>query len=131
MEDRMRESKKTRNRSVLASLLMAVALLGVAVPALAAETWKGVSLVDTQCASRVKSDPDAHTTKCALQCSKNGFGIYAADGTWLKLDEAGNKLAEAAIKGTKQTDHIRATVTGERQGDTIKVATLTLDEKAS
>jgi len=127
----MRKSSMNPNKSLTAALAMAAVLLLGAVPAPAAETWKGVPLVDTQCASRVKSDPDAHTTKCALQCSKNGFGIYAADGTWLKLDEAGNKLAEAAIKGTKKTDHIRATVIGERQGDTIKVASLTLDEKPS
>ena len=127
----MRKAPMNPNKSVAAALAMAAVFFLAAVPALAAETWKGVPLVDTQCASRVKSDPDAHTTKCALQCSKNGFGIYAADGTWLKLDEAGNKLAEAAIKGTKKTDHIRATVTGERQGDTIKVASLTLDEKSS
>lgn len=127
----MSKSPMNPNKSVTAALAMTTVLFLAAVPALAAETWKGVPLVDTQCASRVKSDPDAHTTKCALQCSKNGFGIYAADGTWLRLDEAGNKLAEAAIKGAKKTDHIRATVTGERQGDTIKVASLTLDEKSS
>ncbi|HET8946015.1 MAG TPA: hypothetical protein VFQ07_03460 [Candidatus Polarisedimenticolia bacterium] len=120
-----------RNPTLLLIVALAAALTWAAGSAFAAETWKGVPLVDTQCASRVKSDPDAHTTKCALQCVKNGFGIYAADGTWLKLDEAGNKLAEAAVKSTKKTDHLRATVTGERQGDTIKVATLTLDEKAS
>jgi hypothetical protein len=127
----MRRSQTHTHTFVIAALSCLVALGWVAAPALAAETWKGVPLVDTQCASRVKSDPDAHTTKCALQCLKNGFGIYAADGTWLKLDEAGNKLAEAAIKSTKKTDHLRATVIGERQGDTIKVASLTLDGAAS
>jgi len=112
-------------------MLALVALCWIVVPAFAAETWNGVPLVDTQCATRVKDDPDGHTTKCALQCSPNGFGIFAADGTYLRLDEAGNKLAEAALRSTKKTDHIRATVTGERQGDTIKVASLTLDEPAS
>ena len=118
---------KRWNRAMLAL----VVLCWIAAPAFAGETWKGVSLVDTQCATRVKDNPDGHTTKCALQCGSKGFGIFAADGTYLKLDEAGNKLAEAALKSTKKTDHIRATVTGERQGDTIKVASLALDESAS
>ena len=41
-----------------------------AVPlALQAETWKNASLMDSMCASKaeVKADPDAHTTKCAIQ----------------------------------------------------------------
>src|SRR5262245_30766022 len=101
-------------------LLVAVAVLcWRALPAVAAETWKGVPLIDTQCVSRVKDDPDAHTKECALQCVKNGYGIVAPDGAYLKLDAAGNKLAEVALKATKKTDHLRATVTGERQGDTI------------
>jgi hypothetical protein len=99
----------------------------IAMPAAAAESWKGVSIVDTQCATRVKADPDAHTTKCMLQCVKNGFGIFTADGAFLRLDDAGNKLVAEALKTTKKTDHLRATVTGERQGDIIKVASLSLD----
>src|SRR5215510_5136673 len=97
------------------AMLALVALSWITVPAFAAETWKGVALVDTQCATRVKDNPDGHTTKCALQCGKNGYGVFAADGTYLKLDEAGNKLADAALKTTKKSDHIRATVTGVRQ----------------
>jgi ribosomal protein S5 len=106
-------------------------LLILAVPtvsATAAETWTDVALVDTQCTPKVKEDPNAHTTKCALQCAKHGFGLITADGSFLILDEAGNKKAIAALKATTKTDHLRATVTGERQGDTIKVASLSLDE---
>lgn len=102
----------------------------IAMPAVAAESWKGVSIVDTQCATRVKADPDAHTTKCMLQCVKNGFGIFTADGAFLKLDDAGNKKVVEALKTTKKTDHLRATVTGDLKGDTIKVASLSLDEAA-
>lgn len=100
---------------------LSLALLG------APETWKGVPLVDSMCASKVKNDPDKHTTKCALQCQMSGYGILAEDGTFLKFDKAGNAQALAALKGTKKTDHLRATVTGERQGDSIKVDSLALD----
>lgn len=105
------------------SLLVTFSLALLAAP----ETWKNVSLVDNMCASKVKNDPDKHPTKCALQCQMSGYGIITEDGTFLKLDKAGNAKAVAALKATKKTDHLRATVTGERQGDSIKVDSLSLD----
>lgn len=93
----------------------------------AAETWKNVAVVDTMCSVKVKAAPDEHPTKCALACAKSGFGILTADGSFLKLDEAGNQKAVAALKSTKKTDHLRATVTGERDGGTIRVQSLNLD----
>ena len=91
------------------------------------ETWKGVALIDTMCSAKVKDKPDSHTVSCALACERGGYGIVAADGTYLKFDAAGNKKAIAALKATKQTDHLRATVVGERDGETIKVKALSLD----
>ena len=106
-------------------LIMMVALsLGLQA---ASETWKGVPLVDSMCAAKVKSDPDKHPTKCAIQCQGSGYGILTEDGTFLKFDEAGNDKALAALKATKKTDHLRATVAGEKDGDTIKVDSLSLD----
>ncbi len=112
----------------LALLLLILAVSAVSTAA--AETWTDVGLVDTQCAPKVKEDPDAHTTKCALQCAKSGFGIITADGSFLTLDETGNQKAVAALKATKKTDHLRATVNGDRQGDTIKVTSLSLEGPA-
>ncbi len=102
-----------------------VLLTGVATLS-AAETWKNVPIVDTQCLSKVKANPDAHTKSCMLQCQKNGYGIIASDGAYLKLDPAGNQKALAALKASKKSDALRATVTGERNGDTIKVASVTI-----
>jgi hypothetical protein len=90
----------------------------------AAQTWNDVSLVDLNCSAKVKSNPDGHTRDCALQCSKSGFGILLADGSLLKLDVGGNQQAIAALKGSQLTDHLRATVTGDREVDTIKVKSL-------
>jgi hypothetical protein len=108
---------------LLATVLAAVPLVA------RAEVWKNVSLVDTMCSSKekVKKDPDAHPTSCALQCAKGGFGIVAADGKFLKFDQAGNDQAVAALKATKKTDHLRATVDGELKGDTIAVKSVSLD----
>jgi hypothetical protein len=92
--------------------------------AAAAETWSNVSLIDTMCSVSAKAKPDAHTRACALQCARSGFGIVAADGSYLKFDDNGNSKVLAALKATKKTDHLRVSVTGERTGDTIKVSTL-------
>ena len=108
--------------------VLATFLTLAAAPVLvSAETWKGVSVVDTMCLSKVKADPDKHPTSCALQCAKGGYGLLTSDGTYLKFDEAGNEKAVAALKATKKTDHLRATVEGEQKGDLIKVTSLVLD----
>ncbi len=80
-----------------------------------AETWKDVSLVDVNCSAKVKDNPGAHTRNCALQCSKSGFGIMTADGTFLKFDAPGNEQALTALKASQASDHLRATVVGERE----------------
>lgn len=96
-----------------------------AVPVLcAAETWTDVPIVDVSCSAKVKANPDAHTRDCALQCSKSGYVIITSDGTVLKLDSNGNQEAIVALKASTNKNHLRATVTGEREGDTIKVKSL-------
>jgi hypothetical protein len=107
--------------------LIPLVLITLSVPAFAGETWKNVSLVDTMCSAKVKADPDKHTTDCAIGCEKGGYGIITADGKFLKFDDAGNTKAIAALKASKKKDHLRAAVTGELSGDTIKVATLSLE----
>lgn len=112
-----------------ATLLVGVALvLGLASWAAAAtETWTNVSVVDKMCKDKVKADPDKHPVKCAMSCGGSGFGILTSDGNFLQFDKAGNEKALAALKTTKKTDHLRATVTGERNGDTIKVTSFSLE----
>ncbi len=91
----------------------------------AEETWTNVSVVDVACSAKAKANPNAHTRGCALQCQNSGFGLITADGEFLKLDDAGNKKAIAAIKEGKNDDHLRFTVTGTRDGNTVKVSSLT------
>ena len=114
-----------RNVKVFAPIVLM--LLAASVMA-GEETWKGASLVDTMCSAKLNKDSaDTHTTSCAIQCAKGGYGIYTSDGTYLKFDETGNKKTLALLKATKKTDHLRATVVGERDGETIKVKSLSLD----
>ena len=110
------------------TILLAVMIAALGASAFAAvETWKGVPLVDAMCAGNVKANPDQHTTDCAIHCAGGGLGVLTADGTFLKFDDTGAKQALAVLKATTKKDHLRATVIGERAGDTIKVKSVKLD----
>jgi hypothetical protein len=105
--------------------IFAVMMLAVALPAFAAaEAWNNVAIVDTQCAAKVKADPDSHTRDCAMACAKSGFGIVDKDGNYLKFDANGNAEAVKLLQSTTKKDHLRVSVTGEKQGDTIHVQSL-------
>jgi hypothetical protein len=91
-----------------------------------AASWDNVALIDTMCAKKdaVKGAPGKHPTSCLLKCGDSGYGVQASDGKYLKLDDAGNKLALAELKKTSKKDDIRVNVTGEAKGDTIAVSQL-------
>ena len=70
----------------------------------------------------------AHTRQCALMssCQKSGYGVFTYDNRFLSFDAAGSQKALAALKASKKEDDLKVEVTGEIQGDTIKVASLKL-----
>lgn len=105
-----------------------LALLGLLVlPALAsAETYKDVPVVDVNCSAKVASAPDTHTRACALKCAESGFGIITQDKKFIKFDAAGNKEITAALKASDKKDHLRVDVSGEVEGDTLKVTSIKL-----
>jgi hypothetical protein len=97
-----------------------VCLLAVS-PAFA-ETWTG-TLVDVMCKGR---DLASHTRECAIKCAKGGFGVVLADGKFVKLNEAGNMQALAALKASTKEKDLKVKVTGELTGDIIKVSAIEL-----
>jgi len=103
-------------------------LLGLAaMPALAAvETYKDVSVVDVNCSTKVAADPDSHTRACALKCAASGFGIVTKDKQFLKFDAEGNAKIADALKASEKKDHLRVDVSGDVQGDTLKVTSIKL-----
>ncbi len=106
-------------------LAAAALLVTMGTPCLAAAaTWENVSLVDEMCLSKVKANPDKHPTSCLLKCADSGYGVLTADGTFVKLDAAGTKLAMTELKKTKKKDHVRVNVTGEQKGDVIQVSSI-------
>ncbi len=105
---------------------------------------KGV-LLDKDCSSKAEESissgtPDgpsieggmlaaeAHTREClrAPACEKSGYGVYTSDRKFLPFDAAGNRKAIEALKVSKRETDIRVEVTGQIEGDVIKVATLKL-----
>ena len=123
------------------SRCMPVLIAGFAAVASAAEV-QGI-LMDEMCSSkaevRIVSGPrleggmivaEAHTRECALMpaCQKSGYGIFTNDNKFLKFDPAGSRKALAAIKASKKEDDLKVQVTGEIQGDMIKVSSLKLVE---
>lgn len=103
-------------------------LLGLcAIPALAAaETYNNVPVVDVNCSKKVAADPDSHTRACALKCEASGFGIVTKDNQFLKFDAKGNASVAEALKASDKKDHLRVDVTGDVQGDTLKVTSVKL-----
>lgn len=107
--------------------LIAVLVAVLVVPSLAlAAEWQNVPMVDSMCQGKVKGDPDKHPVSCALKCADSGYQIRAENGSWMKLDAAGNKLAVSELKAAKRKDHIRVNVSGEKNGDVIAVSSLKL-----
>ncbi|MGB7438501.1 MAG: hypothetical protein WBR26_23080 [Candidatus Acidiferrum sp.] len=103
-------------------------LLGLAaLPALAApETYKDVPVVDVNCSKKVAADPDSHSRACALKCAASGYGIITKDKQFLKFDAEGNSKVAEALKASDKKDHLRVDVSGDVQGDTLKVSSIKL-----
>jgi hypothetical protein len=59
-------------------------------------------------------------------CQQSGYGVFTADNKYLTFDDSGNTKAIAALKKSKKKDDLKVTVTGDVQGDTIKVSSLKL-----
>jgi hypothetical protein len=121
--------------------LCIIALVAVLLP-LAAESLEtkvqGV-LIDRMCSykayTRVVPGPKleggilvayAHPRQCALMpdCQKSGYGVFTYDHKFLPFDEDGNKKALAFFKESNKDDDFRVEVTGEMQGETLKVKSI-------
>ena len=96
------------------------ALLAASSLVATAGEWHGY-LMDSACAAKMKDKAASHKTKCAVGCSKGGYGIVTSDGKFVKFDETGNAKALEALKATSKDQELTAKVTGTMDGDMIKV----------
>jgi hypothetical protein len=88
-------------------------------------------LLDKSCADEDGKKPGfaAKHQKSCLQmkvCAQSGYGVMTEDLKYLTFDKNGNTMAAKLIPGLKKTDDIKISVTGDVQGDTIKVTKLAL-----
>jgi len=117
-------------KHLLKSLSFLGLLAGFAAMASAADVQE--ILIDKMCSAKAikggQAAAVAHDRDCATMpaCQKSGYGVYTADNKYITFDDAGNTKAIAALKKSKKKDDLKVTVTGDVQGDTIKVANLKL-----
>lgn len=109
----------------LTSLLVLAAVATMPALALGA-TYNNVPVLDVNCSRTSAANPDSHTRECSLQCAASGFGILTKDQKFLKFDAAGNAKVLEELKASHKTDHLRVNVTGDVQGDTLKVTDVKL-----
>src|SRR6516162_5600546 len=68
-------------------------------------------LMDKMCSMKAMKDGQSaaamHTKECALMpdCQKSGYGVFTADGRYLKFDAAGDEKAAAALQKTTKKDN--------------------------
>jgi hypothetical protein len=121
----------------LRCLLVAVVAAEIA----SAATFEGV-IVDKACSPKMELrivspgntmvggmvSAEAHTKECLLmpECQKSGYGLYTRDNKFYALDAEGSRRALALIKASTKLVDFEVDVTGEVQGDTLKVATIKL-----
>jgi hypothetical protein len=104
-----------------------VLLAAWALPALGANaSYHDVPLLDVGCSRKAAANPDAHTRDCALMCAKSGYGIVTSDQHFLKFNAAGNQKILDELKASSKKDHLRVNVTGDVEGDTLKVSSVSL-----
>ena len=97
--------------------MLALVLLA---PLAAAESFSG-TVVDVMCRGK---DLASHTRECALTCSKSGYALVTADGKFLKFDESGNARTLAQLKKLTREKDLKAKVSGNLDGDVLKVETI-------
>jgi hypothetical protein len=108
----------TVKRAIFVSCSVVV-LAGLA----AAETWTG-TVVDVMCKGK---DLSSHTAKCAVSCSKSGYGLVLGDGKFVKFNEGGNAKALKALKATPKENDLKAKVSGTLKDDVIQVESIEIE----
>jgi hypothetical protein len=107
--------------------LVALAATPVAASDAKEQTWKDVSVTDHMCFDKVKDAPDKHSKECLLKCEKSGYGVIVGEGKdkkFVEFDANGNKLTVEALKASKKTEGLKATVVGEMSANVIKVKSI-------
>src|SRR6516164_5092874 len=99
--------------------------------ALSAAEVEGV-LMDKMCSMKAAKEGQKaaamHTRQCAMMpdCEKSGYGVFTTDNRFLAFDAAGSEQAVSALKASQKKDNLKVKVSGDIEGDSIRVASLKL-----
>ena len=89
-------------------------------------------LADWNCTERMVKGGREKTLKDDPGCSlmknsdRSGYGLITRDKKYYKLDDAGNNIARLLLKNTPHKDNLTVVVSGDIDGDTIKVTNMTM-----
>lgn len=118
-------------RAIPKLLLFACSIVGVSGLADAAD-FQGV-VVDRSCADQMAKDGRAKTLKNRSECSmrkgkfqRPAYALITDDSKIYWFDDEGNKQALNLLKGTPDPDNLKVIVTGDLDGQTIKVQNMSM-----
>jgi hypothetical protein len=89
-------------------------------------------VIDRNCAEDILKHGRQIILKQRRDCSlmkryvRDGYGILTEDRKFFNFDDAGNKKAIQLLKNTPDKDNLKVIVTGDLDGDTIKVSDMSL-----
>ena len=89
-------------------------------------------VIDRNCAEDILKHGRRIILKQRRDCSlmkqyvRDGYGIVTDDQKFFNFDDAGNKKALQLLKNTPDKDNLRVIVSGDVDGDTIKVTDMSL-----
>jgi hypothetical protein len=107
-----------------------IGCLGLAFAAMTcAAEMQGV-IVDWDCVKQMVQEGRAKVLKNRRSCSmmKNynraAYGLITDDNKYYRLEDPGNAKIRQLLKDTPDKDNLKVVVSGEQQGDTIKVVSI-------
>jgi hypothetical protein len=94
-----------------------------------AATLQGV-IADWNCTPDMVRDGRAKVLRQKRNCSmmknynREAYGVITVDKKYYRLDDHGSKLARQLLANTPDKDNLKVIVTGDIDGDTIKVTNM-------
>lgn len=111
--------------------VFAVCLLAMTAEALSAAELQGL-IVDWKCAPQIVRDGREQTLRNNQSCrlmkdySRSNYGLITDDKKLYRLDDPGNRRILELLRNTPDKDNLKVVVTGEIDGNAVKVANITM-----
>ena len=89
-------------------------------------------ITDWSCTQRMVQDGREHVLRRDRGCSlmknykRDAYGIITSQNKYFRLDDPGNQHILQLLENTPDKDNLKVVVSGDIQGDTIKVSNITI-----